>query len=109
MQPIHIKLEFDEAVRYKRHILEAELNLLNASKHLDNFKELRKLEFKKKIFLRSKLKNLALKISLIMRELPHVEVPMIEKREVKILDRKKKKFLEDELREIRRKLERLQS
>ncbi len=107
MQPIHIKLEFNEAVQYKKQILEAELNLLNASKHLENFSELRKTEFNKKIVLRSKLKSLALRVKLIMKELPHVEVPMIEKSEVKILDRKKKKFLEDELREIRSKLERL--
>jgi hypothetical protein len=58
---IHIKLEYPEAKRGKEDILSSELCLLRILKNLNNYKETRNEELKKKIEIAKKIKELKYK------------------------------------------------
>jgi len=110
-QELHVKIDFNEAVIYKRQILESEMNFLNIAKSVESFRELRNQELRKKTALRTRMRSLVLRASLFEKELPKVDMPKIKKHEdfSRIEPRRKKRVIEDELKEIKRKLEKLNS
>lgn len=111
MQQLHVKIDFNEALEYKKQILETEINFLNVSKNIEGFRLLRREELRKKTALRTRMKSLILKAVLLEKELPKFDMPKIKKHEdfSRIEPRRKQRVLEEELKEIKRKLERLNS
>jgi len=108
MQNLHVGLEFDEAVQYKKQILETEINILNLAQKLQTYRGLRAEELRYREKLKTAARKLSLKINQIMKELPKVELAEIEieEQEEKI-DKKGRKALEVELKDIKRQLEEL--
>ena len=74
---IHIKLEYSEAKQGKRNLLSSELNLLNALKHLSNYKELRSQELKKKKQILQIIKQTKIELGKLQMKLPKLKIPKI--------------------------------
>jgi len=109
MEPIHIRFEFPEAVYSKKLLLASELSFLKIIQKTGNFKELRKKELKKKAKLKAMLSSLNKSISLISKELPKTKETTLDIKLIAQKTKRSRKTLEDELRDIKRQLERLNS
>jgi len=116
---IHIKFDNAEAVTAKRDILTSQMNLLKVAKTIEGYSFYRIKELELKLTLSKKMKELKTNMTKLQKILPKLKVPEIlrkgetrepeeehkEKREGKSYDRS----LEDQLQEIQRRLEKLQS
>lgn len=102
----YIRIDYGESIEQRRKILSSEINLINLVKRINNFKKLRRQEFLEKLALRTLMRKNILKINMLMKDLPEVEIPKISMRERKI-EIKKKSHLDEELAEIREKLSKL--
>lgn len=112
MNPIHIKLEYPEAVDSKKNALNSEINLLKISKTIKNYSLLRKKEQNKKLKILKLIKETKTELGKIQKNLPKVEIPEIlqeheNAEEIKIKE-KNNKDLESQLQDIREKLKSLQ-
>jgi len=117
-EPIHVKLEFNEAIQSKKDILNAELHLLKIAKALKRYHLIRSRELKLKLFLYKQLKDIKVDIKKLETDLPKIKIPkLLEKREhfeeeisSKSTTKEKKEHssIEEELKEIQRKLNSLQ-
>lgn len=108
MEPLHVKFEAQEAIDSKRMILMAEMDIVDASKHLQDYKVLRKKELTKKAELKSKLYVLEKKLNSMKIQLPSTNtVPMVEKIQKTKVEKEKSSSLEAELQQIKSKLARL--
>ncbi len=114
---IHVKLEFDEAIKSKRDILSSEMGLLKIIKAIKNRQALREEEFKVKINLAKKIRDLKADITKLQVILPKIKIPDIlqEKSEDentgRIAQIKKKTHsddLESQLEEIQSRLRQLE-
>lgn len=118
---IHVKLDYDEALRGKSENLEVEMQLLQVVKVIERYKKLRSEELKIKTKVHRKLKELNTSINKIEKILPEIEIPELEEElekinsesqtniEHKISKTKKEKNsnLESEIQEIQRRLREL--
>jgi len=109
MEPVHVKLDFEEAVNSKGLTLSSEINLLNIMKNLKNFKKLRKIELAQKNKVRILLKKVSSEAKAIKDTLPKTKSSEGEKKDVKVqlIKHAKGEKLETELKTIKSRLERL--
>ena len=113
--PIHIRLDYLEALRARKALLSSELFSLNVAKKIAKYKVLRLVELDYKSKLYSKLKETKSNIKKLHDMLPNAKVPKILKKEhlnEKVSKSESKNTDEDslefQLREIQRRLEELQ-
>lgn len=117
-QSVHVQIITSEAVDSKRSLLETELHLLNILKAMISIKELRKTEFKLKTEARTKMRELSKEIDKVLANLPVSEGIIVKGTARKKLfeieslaketkEKKEKIKIDDELREIRKQLEKL--
>ncbi|MDD5193845.1 MAG: hypothetical protein PHF67_04655 [Candidatus Nanoarchaeia archaeon] len=66
----YVKFDYAEALSAKREILSSEINLLNISKHIENYKELRKRELLNKLKILSLMTELKNKLNSIQLSFP---------------------------------------
>ncbi len=110
MENIHVRLEYPEALKGKRDFLSLQLNLLNLLKKLKNYK----VERKRELIIKAKLKN---QLSLLKAQIRNLGTLLpSEEAEKQIKKKPKKKTgtvgkrsnIEQQLREIQDKLANLQ-
>jgi len=116
---IHIKFDNAEAVTAKRDILTSQMNLLRIAKIIKGYSFYRLKELELKIVLSRKMKELKTNITKLQKVLPALKVPEILKKEkteekedeYKAAKTKKTydRSLEDQLQEIQKRLNKLQS
>ena len=120
---IHIRLGSDEAITGKRDLLSSEINLLKISQSITNHKKFRIEELGKKELIRKKMGEAKKNLSHLQNLLPSPKIPKILQKEVSPLEMEKEEIemdisrerrkspsdVEDQLREIQAKLERLES
>lgn len=107
MEARHIKLDYENALNGKKQILMSEANLLRVLEKISFYKISRKRELELKNKLRIALINLIAKIDLIDSYLPSESIPKIKKKSKKQKENKNSRNIQEELVEIKRKLERL--
>lgn len=105
----YVKLSESEQRYGKRELLQSQIEILSIMKRYQKFKELRKQELALKGILRRKISEFAEEIKIIDKVLPkaHVERTEEEKEKV-VVNAKKRRDLEAEINDIKRKIERLQ-
>lgn len=112
---IHVKLEYDEVLRSKRDILASEADILNIIKSINRYIALRKIELDLKTKFYKEIKKISMSIKMLENMMPHVKTPKILEapeqktvkpliQERKIVVNKDETDLENQLREIQRKL-----
>ena len=112
---IHVKFDYNEALRGKRDMLSAELGLLKIAKTIKNYRALRIEELKLKTKVHRKLSELNTKIKKLEAGLPKLKIPEILKdgkedlREIKeeIKEEVYDEELENQLHNIKDKLRHL--
>ncbi|MDP3992038.1 MAG: hypothetical protein U1B79_01230 [Candidatus Pacearchaeota archaeon] len=108
---IHIRLDYMETLKAKRSILSSELSSLNIAKRIARYRAIRMEELGLKSRLYGKMKEAKLNIKKLQSILPNPKVPRLVRREHAM---EKNEILnnegdiESQLREIQRRLERLQ-
>jgi len=114
---IHLKLESREALQLKRDLLTTEMGLLRTAKTIKNYGYFRSEEFKIKLTLQKKIKEVKMNMTQLQKILPKLRVPEILKKEKgtdipgkqKIRNKPPKEdSLESQLREIQNRLKELQ-
>jgi len=108
METRYVKFNYGEALEAKKQLLSAELNLLQTSKRVRNYKLLRKKELITKNKLKTALKNLRTKINALQSTLPQEEMPKTLKKRTRKKKEKQEQNVQEQLQEIQDKLERLQ-
>lgn len=107
-----VRVEYNDAINYKKDILASELGILNITKKIGNWKKLRKQEFSSKTTFKRAIRHNIASINALMREMPEIENSEIsylkEKRESKT-QTLKSRSIEQELKQIREKLNQLNS
>jgi len=107
METRHIRIEYEDALNSKKNLLSTEINLLHVLRKIKAYRLFRKRELASKNKLRIELGNFRKKISLMHIHLPQDNIK---------IDRRKRKRktvldsgpdIQDELAEIKKKLERL--
>ena len=110
---IHIKFNAEEALESRRDLLASQVILLKILKRVNTYRILRAKEFELKLILSKKIKEAKVGISNLEKALPKLKIP-------KILDREEHEeksahkaethdlSIEEQLREIQRKLDELQ-
>lgn len=112
---VYSKIEYQDALFVKKHILETQINLLNTMNSLNNYKDLRKKELLLKLKLKNSLKNIKDHISKLNSHLPqtkemkkHISVKHIKSSSSEEkTQREKASSIENELQDIRDKLSQL--
>ncbi|MDP3991882.1 MAG: hypothetical protein Q8P79_00010 [Nanoarchaeota archaeon] len=112
---IHIRLDYMEALKAKRSILSSELSSLNIAKRIARYRAIRMEELGLKSRLYGKMKEAKLNIKKLQSVLPNPKVPRLVRREQAMEKNLEKDEIlhnegdiESQLREIQRRLERLQ-
>ncbi len=112
MEPRHIRLEYSEALESKRQILTTELNILQISKRIKNYKSIRKNEQTLKTKFRTNIIELKSLIQSIQETFPKhekLEEPKLKKEENKKVEKEyQEKDIQSQLEEIQRKLSQMQ-
>ena len=113
--PIHLKFDYMQAKDAKRDLLSSQLNLLKISQSIENYKELRKKELENKEKIKSKIKLLKTNLTNLEKNLPKIVLPKILKRDQQVVEIEKPSqkmaiygTIEDQLKEIQRKLKELE-
>lgn len=115
---LHVRFERGEAIQSQRDFLSSQMFLLKMAGIMEDYNALRDREFKTKSALRTKTKDLKLAIGRLHKILPSPEIPDSIKREKKKEDKveyepkKRTNYtpdVEEQLREIERRLHRLQN
>lgn len=108
MEPLHVRIDYDEAVNSKKDILNAQINLINMQKAIERYNGARKDETTKKIAIKSKLNSALAKLNSFKKIMPKVHEKKEEKERIKeMVEQPKTHSLEHELRDIQKKLARL--
>ena len=112
---IHIRLDYMEALKAKKAVLSSELTALNIGKKIARYREIRMEELELKMKMYNKMKEIKSSIRKLQIILPNPKMPKILKEQAIEHHTGEEKVLHDEnsiesqLREIQRRLERLQS
>ena len=110
---IHIKFEYDSALKSKKDILASEIDLLKIFQRVKNYKKLRLKEIDEKTKLNRKLRALKLNIGRLQNLLPKIKIPEILKpegeRRIEIKEKEPEEDnIEKELQKIQKRLNTLQ-
>ena len=112
---IHIRLDYMEALKAKRSILSSELSSLNIAKRIARYRAIRMEELGLKSRLYGKMKEAKLNIKKLQSILPNPKIPRLVRREQAMEKNLEKDEIlhnegdiESQLREIQRRLDRLQ-
>ncbi|MAG02700.1 hypothetical protein CMI42_05160 [Candidatus Pacearchaeota archaeon] len=105
METRHVRIGYDEALRSKRNLLNSEINLLQITKSIRNYRLFRKKEFTARNKLKSQMKSLRLKFNLLASTFPEQE--KVKTKKVVKKEDKVSRDVQEELEEIKRKLENL--
>lgn len=103
----YIKFSEDEKVFGVKNLLQGQVSMLNIIKHFNRFREIRKEEMTLRIALKSKLAESLTLLNSIVSEMPKVKMNETEEQVFDKEKIEKKQVMENELEEIRRKLESL--
>ena len=112
--PVHIRLEYNESLEFKKDYLSIEVSLLKILKKINLYNSLRLKEMETKILLQKKFREAKIFLTNTQKSLPELEVPEIKEvnsnefKENKVKS-KKAYTIEEQLREIQRKLDELQT
>jgi hypothetical protein len=105
METRHVKFNYDQALDAKKQLLSSEINLLHMVRALKAYNMLRKKEFAEKNKLKINLTSIKTKINLLNSNLPKpAPMPKAPTR-IKGIKKHDKKTLQQELKEIKEKLE----
>ncbi len=115
----YVKFSPEEVSYSKKNLLYSEMEILNSIKHLSDYKKLRNHELILKIDLKKKVDEINTSIAILQKILPKTDFKEIKRREESenyelenslkdIIEDKKTLSVEQELDEIRRKLQSLQ-
>lgn len=105
----YVSLSPSEQNYSKKELLVTEMEILNVMKRYQKYKELRKQELALKSILRRKIIEVQEEIRLLDKILPKVHIEKTEEETAKITSHVvKRRDLESEIEEIKRKIERLQ-
>jgi len=114
---LHVRFEHKEALQSKRDFLTSQMYLLKMAGIMENYNILRDEEFKTKLRVCRRLKELKTAITKLQKTLPNPEIPdnlKKEKEKEEKIEYKSKKGsnyipdVEEQLREIEKRLNRLQ-
>ena len=98
--PIFSRIEYEKALELKRNNLLIQLDFLNIMKKMDEYRDLRKMEYLYKLKIKNNLKEIKSDIKKIMNNTPSEELIKIknkrekEKKELEKLEKEEKKKLE---------------
>ena len=81
--PIHVKLEYEEALNSKRNLLNSQKGLLRSLKFMNQYYASRLYELKIKTKLHKKLKETLTELNKTEKALPRADIPKILKKEDK--------------------------
>lgn len=107
METRHIKFNYGQALDAKKQLLSSEISLLHILKALKAYKALRKKELTEKNKLKTNLTSLKNKVKLIKNNLPQPEPIKKAPTKIKGIKKHNKKTLQQEVNDIRKKLESL--
>jgi hypothetical protein len=111
---IHIKLNYEEAFRTKKNLLSSQMYLLKLLRNIENYKFLKTKEFQQKQIILKKIKEVKTGIRLLEKILPKAKIPKSLKKdreefqEESFKMRSRDRSIEDQLSEIKMKLDNLQ-
>lgn len=115
---IHLRFARPSAIEGKKDILNSQIDLLKISQHITKYRKLRKTELLKKEQVQSKIKSARRDLTKLHRLLPEIKIPKIlVKKEEKInktvsetVPEEFSKYgtIEDQLKQIQRKLKALE-
>lgn len=113
---IHIKLNYNEFLNIRKGILSSQLNSLNITKSIANYKDIRMRELTLKNRLYWKIKETKAQIRKLQNFLPNPKIPKIikmeermeEKQEAERRPQKEGEDIESQLKEIQNRLKELQ-
>ena len=105
METRHVRLDYEQALNAKKQLLSSEINLLHMIRALKAYKMLRKKEFIEKNKLKTCLTSIKIKIKLFESKLPKpAPMPKVQTK-IKGIKKHDKKSLQQELKNIKEKLE----
>lgn len=107
METLHIKLDIDESINSKRKLLSAQINLLDLIKRVQNYRNLRSLELKRKTVLRTKLGKLISEMRAFQRRVPKTKQIKRKEAGTERIGKATGSKLEKELQKIKDELEKL--
>ena len=106
MESLHIKIEPYEVTESRRQILYIEMNLLNVIKKLSNFRKLRNEELQKKSAIKTEINEIKKRLDNLKKILPSANFGSKKKQIEEIKKEKEKRMkIEEELEEIKKKIE----
>ncbi|MBT3691361.1 hypothetical protein HOG16_03925 [Candidatus Woesearchaeota archaeon] len=79
---LHIKFKHDELVRSKKDFLSSQIELLQISREINNFKIARAEELDTKLLLNKEMKSFNLSLRKLQASLPKVKIPKILSKEI---------------------------
>jgi hypothetical protein len=106
--PIHIKLEYSEALCSKRDILSSQMYLLNATKSLKRYRAFRQEEMNIKEKLQKKMKAFSLNIKNTLQMLPEPKLPELLKKGREEVVKEKIKIKEPDTNDLEAQLAEIQ-
>ncbi len=104
----YIRLEHSEQVYGKKHLLYSQMEILNIIRRYESMKKMRETEFKIKTSLKRKIKQVQDELKILDSFLPKTKFSSAEEIKTKQHHYTKKKEIQSELEEIRKKLAELQ-
>jgi len=111
---VHVKLDYEEAIRAKKDLLSSERDFLRLLKIMKRYSLLRTEELNTKIKIQNRIKTLKINLGRLTKILPKVILPGILKKEdiieekiSKIKKEEKDKDLESQLMDIQERLKQL--
>jgi hypothetical protein len=112
--PIHVKIDYGEAIQSKRDLLSSEKDFIRILKIIKRYNFLREEELNTKLKMQRKMKELRLNLGRLNEVFPKIKIPDIlkksdldEEKPLKIKEKNKNDDLESQLREIQERLRRL--
>lgn len=106
----YVKILPSEQTYAKKDLLHSQMEILNVMKRYQRFKELRKQELALKGILKRKIAEVTEEVHVLDKALPRAPVERPEEEKTRFMvPVKKKRDLEAEIEEIKRKIERLQN
>ena len=107
METRHVRLDYVNALNAKKDLLGAEINLLQVIRKIKSYKAIRKKELTSKNKLRLELGKLRKQMDGLYKHLPMEGVKMDKRKNKKKKVVEESRNLDNELSEIKKKLERL--
>ena len=110
---IHVKLEYEEAIQFKKDVLSLEMNLLKTIQTIKRYNKHRSEELELKLKFHKQIKRLLTEIRLLQKNFPELKIPQIlQEHETKETIHKEKYYsddIESQLRKIQEKLNSLET